>query len=68
MNPGVSDPETKTCKFCHGLGRCGKCAGLGIRKDPPDWLQRRKRVSCTACEGTGKCPLCKGTGVAPATS
>ena len=56
------------CAFCRGTGRCGKCAGKGVREDPPDWRGRRKRVTCKACEGTGKCPLCKGTGVAPATS
>ena len=58
--------ERQPCGFCHGNGRCGKCAGQGDRGDPPDWRGRKKRVTCTACEGTGQCPLCKGTGVAPA--
>ena len=60
--------ERQPCTFCHGTGRCGKCAGQGVREDPPDWLGRKKRVPCTACDGTGKCPLCKGTGVATASA
>ena len=58
-----SGPETSSCPFCHGSGRCAKCGGTGERLVKKGRLRVKRTVECVACRGTGECDLCHGHGV-----
>lgn len=46
------------CDGCHGLKKCTRCAGMGMRKDSKtgNWH------NCPRCDGRGVCRQCKGRG------
>ena len=53
------------CLFCRGNGRCGKCAGTGLRRVSGRFFARKTATDCIACEGSGVCALCHGGGKLP---
>jgi DnaJ-class molecular chaperone len=56
---------SRTCAFCHGAGRCGRCQGKGVVLQRRGSWRRARRTVCRRCDGTGSCELCHGTGRLP---
>lgn len=46
-----------TCSYCHGVGKCTVCSGLGY------WYVGGTDSPCTSCGGSGVCYYCEGTGI-----
>jgi tetratricopeptide (TPR) repeat protein len=52
--------------FCYGSGKCGRCGGTGVIKEPGSPTRAcylcNGSGKCAKCNGSGKCAACKGTG------